>query len=197
MEFSSIRIYLLGGLLLHKAVWEMMKVRASRADEEPASNARRSRSLKARALSAVKLGILVAILIQTLVPDFLPLSQDPRMLRSIGLVFYTLGLVAAVTARIQLGRNWSDIEKARLQQDHALVARGLYRYVRHPIYGGDLLMLFGLELALNSWCVLGVIALIVYVRKQAIREERQLLQALPGYDQYCRRTTRFLPFLPV
>jgi protein-S-isoprenylcysteine O-methyltransferase Ste14 len=195
MEFSSIRIYLLGGLLLHKAVWEMMKVRGLGPAEKPDSE--KIRPLKARVLSAVKVGILIAILVQTLAPDFLPLSQDPGVVRTIGLLFYTLGLAAAVTARVQLGRNWSDIEKAHLQEDHALVARGLYRYVRHPIYGGDLMMLFGLELALNSWCVLGVIALIVYVRRQAIREERQLLRALPGYDQYCRRTTRFLPFLPV
>jgi len=69
--------------------------------------------------------------------------------------------------------------------------------VRHPIYTGDLLLLLGLELALNSWAVIGVVAMAVYVRRQAIREERNLLEKIPGYDQYCRCTARFVPFLPV
>jgi protein-S-isoprenylcysteine O-methyltransferase Ste14 len=84
-----------------------------------------------------------------------------------------------------------------VKQGHALVTHGLYRYVRHPIYTGDMLLLLGLELALNSWCALGVIALALYVRAQTIREESNLLKSLPGYDEYCRHTSRFLPFISV
>jgi protein-S-isoprenylcysteine O-methyltransferase Ste14 len=190
MGFSFLRGYLLAGLVLHKAVWEILKVRQGRA-------VKKDRPLKTRLLSAVKLGILLAIVLQTALPDFLPITTSPAPVRAAGFVVYTLGLVTAVTARIQLGRNWSDIEKSYVQRGHALVSVGLYRYIRHPIYTGDLILLLGLELALNSWCVIGVMALAVYVRRQAIREERKLLAALPGYDEYCRRTTRFLPFLPV
>ena len=191
MEISWIRIYLLCGLLFHKAVWEVMKARQGPAP------AKVSRPLKVRLLSSLKLAILLGIILQTLIPDVLPISTAPAALSAAGLLIYTLGLLTAVTGRIQLGWNWSDIEKAYVKQDHALVSHGLYRHVRHPIYTGDLLLLLGLELALNSWGVLGAIALAVYVRRQAIREERQLVQALPGYDQYCRRTMRFLPFLPL
>jgi protein-S-isoprenylcysteine O-methyltransferase Ste14 len=130
-------------------------------------------------------------------PEFLPIARDPAALRIIGAAIYTLGLLTALTARLQLGRNWSDIEKASLMENHALVAHGLYRWVRHPIYAGDVLLLLGLELALNSWAAAGVVALALYVRRQAMSEERELLQTLPGYDQYYRRTARFLPFLPV
>jgi protein-S-isoprenylcysteine O-methyltransferase Ste14 len=191
MEITWIRIYLVGGLLFHKAVWEVMKAR-----QGPAA-AKAVRPLKVRLLSGVKVAILLGIIVQTFLPDVLPISANPAALRAVGLAIYTLGLLTAVMGRIQLGWNWSDIEKAYVKQDHALVSHGLYRHVRHPIYTGDLLLLLGLELALNSWGALGAIALAVYVRRQAIREERQLIQALPGYDQYCRRTTRFLPFLPV
>jgi|SRR5579863_1345553 len=191
MELSWIRIYLLCGLLLHKAVWEVLKVRQGAvAKKSP-------RGLKVQLLSAIKVAVLLGIIVQTVIPNFLPISTDPSALSLVGLVLYTLGLVTAVAGRVQLGWNWSDIEKAYVKKDHALVSHGLYRYVRHPIYAGDLLLLLGLELALNSWCVLGMLALAVYIRRQAIREESQLLRALPGYDQYCRRTTRFLPFVPV
>lgn len=191
MELTWIRIYLLAGLLLHKAVWEVLKVRQGGAA------GKKPRSLKVRILSAIKLAILIGILAQTVMPEFLPIPSDPSTLRGVGIVLYTIGLAAAIMGRVQLGWNWSDIEKAYVKQDHALVSHGLYRYVRHPIYAGDLLLLLGLELALNSWCALGIAALAVYVRRQAIREEGQLRRALPGYEEYCRRTNRFLPFVPV
>jgi protein-S-isoprenylcysteine O-methyltransferase Ste14 len=184
------RTYLLLGLVLHKAVWEIMKRREHRPQ------GKKSQPLKTRLASGAKLAVLAAIVAQILAPELLPISRTPTTLRTAGLLLYTLGWVTAVTARIQLGRNWSDIEKSYVKQDHALVAHGLYRLVRHPIYTGDLLLLLGLELALNSWAVIGVLAVAVYVRQQAIREERNLLERIPGYDQYCRRTARFVPFLP-
>jgi protein-S-isoprenylcysteine O-methyltransferase Ste14 len=191
MELSWIRIYLLAGLLVHKAVWEILKVRHNGAAQKPV------RSLKVRLLSAIKVTILLGIIGQTFLPEILPISNAPSGLRAVGLVLYTAGLATAIAGRLQLGWNWSDIEKAFVKKDHALVSHGLYRFVRHPIYAGDVLLLMGLELALNSWLVFGIAALAIYVRRQAIREEGQLRRVLPGYDQYCRRTTRFLPFVPV
>src|SRR6516162_1481478 len=190
MEISVSRLYLLGGLILHKVVWEILKRRDARPPKQPGI------SLKSRVLSIIKIAILVGIIAQTLAPSVVPISRDAFALEVAGLVIYTLGLLMAIVARLQLGRNWSDIEKSRVKQDHALVAHGLYRWVRHPIYAGDLLLLLGLELALNSWGVLGVIALAMYVRRQAAVEERALAATLPGYADYCRRTSRFLPFLP-
>jgi protein-S-isoprenylcysteine O-methyltransferase Ste14 len=76
-----------------------------------------------------------------------------------------------------------------------VVAYGVFRYIRHPIYVGDLLLLLGLELSLNSWLVLAVVCMIPGVLRQAVREERMLVIALPGYAAYCARTKRFIPFL--
>jgi len=58
-----------------------------------------------------------------------------------------------------------------------------------------LLLLFGLELALNSWLVLGVFVLAAAVYRQVLKEERVLLEQLPGYADYCARTRRFIPFV--
>ena len=192
MEISWIRIYLLFGLLLHKAVWEFMK-------SPPGASAVRAkaRSSKAQVLSAIKVLILLGIIAQTVLPVILPLAEQPSALTLAGIVLYTAGLIIALTGRIQLGRNWTDIEKSYVKDEHRLVSHGLYHYMRHPIYTGDVLLLLGLELALNSWFVLGVAAIAVYVRRQAIREEHKLKQSIPDYDRYCERTARFVPFLPV
>jgi protein-S-isoprenylcysteine O-methyltransferase Ste14 len=191
MEFSWLRIYFLAGLLLHKAVWEVLKVRHGMGPKTA------PRSLKVRLLSAVKVTVLLGIIAQTLLPEFLPISKDPSAMRIVGAALYTLGLVMAIAGRVQLGWNWSDIEKAYVKQDHALVSHGLYHYIRHPIYAGDLLLILGLELGLNSWGAAGIVLLAGYVRQQAVREENQLRLALPGYEEYYRRTARFLPFVPI
>ncbi|MBV9397095.1 MAG: isoprenylcysteine carboxylmethyltransferase family protein [Bryobacterales bacterium] len=190
MEFSPIRLYLLAGLVLHKAVWEILKWRGPRVERKTEI------PLKSRIVSLVKVVILAGVILQTVVPEIAPIFSNPKLPRAIGTGVYTAGLLMAILARVQLGRNWSDIEKSQVRNDHALVAHGLYKLVRHPIYAGDLLLLLGLEMALNSWAVLGVVALVLYVRRKAAAEERALAKTLPGYGEYCKRTARFLPFLP-
>jgi protein-S-isoprenylcysteine O-methyltransferase Ste14 len=129
-------------------------------------------------VKAVKIVILVAIIVQTVSDDVLPIAEDPFGLRVIGTFLFTLGLATAMSARIQLGANWSDIESAHLQADHTVVSSGAYGLIRHPIYVGDLIMLLGLELALNSWLCVLVSALAVVVIRQAIHEERVLVPGL-------------------
>jgi len=181
MDF--LRLYLLGGLVFHKLVWEIMK-RGSAAPPRGAVAAR-----------VVKLAILAGIIVQTLIPDVLPIAAGPAALRVMGAVIYTAGLALAVTGRVQLGGNWSDIEAAGVLTNQVVVESGVYRYIRHPIYTGDLALLLGLELALNSWLVLGVVLLTPVVIRQALKEERMLRTSLAGYAAYCTRTRRFLPFL--
>jgi protein-S-isoprenylcysteine O-methyltransferase Ste14 len=186
-----IRAYLLGGLIFHKAVWEVLKRRVpQRAPGGPAS-------ARITLVKLAKIGILAGVILQALLPlDLLPIAPQgaPQLLWT-GLLLYTAGLGIAVSARLQLGSNWSDIEAARLQRDHAVVANGLYRYIRHPIYTGDLLLLAGLELALNSWLVLGVALIAAVVSQKAAREEKDLVGGIPDYAAYCRRTKRFIPFV--
>ena len=125
----------------------------------------------------------------------MPIRPEPRALQLIGVPIYTFGLLLALAGRIQLGENWADIEAATVWRTQTIVSTGPYRYIRHPIYAGDLLLLCGLELSLNSWLVLGVLLVAPVVIRQAIREERMLAGSLPGYDRYCASTKRFVPFV--
>jgi protein-S-isoprenylcysteine O-methyltransferase Ste14 len=181
MDF--LRLYLLAGLVFHKLVWEIMKRGAASRPRGPA------------AVRAVKLAILAGIVVQACIPDVLPIAGDPAALRIAGAAIYTAGLALAVAGRVQLGASWSDIEAAGVPANQVVVERGVYRYIRHPIYAGDLALLLGLELALNSWLVLGVVLLAPVVVRQALKEERLLAASLEGYPAYCTRTRRFVPFL--
>ncbi len=186
-----LRVYLLIGLLTHKAVWEAMK----RMPGAPAGKPLGKPSLKIRLVKAAKMAILAGIIVQVLIGDVLPMAEDPAGVRLAGAILFTLGLGIALIGRIQLGSNWLDIESAGVKNTQRVIASGIYSFVRHPIYVGDLILLLGLELALNSWLVFGVVLLIPVVLRQAVSEERLLVSNLPGYDLYCRRTKRFIPFL--
>ena len=190
-HLGVLRYYLFCGLLAHKLTWEVMKRRSAEA-VGPSTG---PRPLRLMAVKAVKIAILLAILLQTLLPPALPIHWRPALLTSAGIVLYTAGLALALAGRIQLGGNWLDIENAAVKRDQQVVSRGVYRLVRHPIYMGDLLLLVGLEVALNSWFVLAAILLIPVVLRQTIQEERLLRRTLPGYIGYCERTKRFLPFV--
>ena len=186
-----LRIYLLLGLVSHKVLWELFK-RRRHGSEMLRSG---SLSLRQRLIKAAKIGILISIVAQTLMLDVLPIAPEPFGIRIVGIVIYTVGLLVAMIGRVQLSDNWSDIEAAQVLDRQVVVSHGLYRYIRHPIYIGDLLLLIGLELSLNSWLVIAVGLMAPVVLWQAIREERMLVKALPGYDLYCSETKRFIPFL--
>lgn len=189
------RLYLLVGLILHKAVWEILKRQPGQKQSAPAPAKTEAPSLGLLLEKGVKVSILLGLVAQTFLPELFPISAAPEQLRLAGLALYTMGLATALLGRLQLGSNWSDIETAQVLRRQAVVARGLYRYIRHPIYVGDLLLLAGFELSLNSWLVLGVVLLTPVVLFKAVREERMLAQELPGYDAYCLRTKRFIPFV--
>lgn len=183
-----LRLYLLSGLILHKVVWELLR---KKSEEKP----KETKSLSVTLVKLVKIAILCGILIQTLLPDVLPITTEPFPLRIAGTAIYTLGLLVAIAARVQLGDNWANIETGQVLETQQVVDRGIYGLIRHPIYTGDLLLLLGLELALNSWLFLGVFLLAPAVMMKAIGEEKMLVRELPGYADYCTRTKRFVPFL--
>lgn len=186
-----LRAYLFTGLALHKVVWEVMK-RGHATANAPAT-APKSASLTL--VKAAKIAILLGLFAQLFLPAILPIAGDPKSLQIAGVIIFTFGLTIALLARVALGNNWSDIEIGRVKDDHALVNRGVYRYVRHPIYTGDLAMLVGFELCLNSWLVIAVVAIAIPTISRAIREEKVLAKSVTGYDAYCMQTKRFIPFV--
>jgi protein-S-isoprenylcysteine O-methyltransferase Ste14 len=77
---------------------------------------------------------------------------------------------------------------ASLRQD------GLYRVVRHPIYGGALLIAFGWSLATSPYALIVAFATAVFFELKSRHEERRLIGRYPGYSEYRRRVRwKFVP----
>ncbi len=189
MEF--IRLFLFFGLVFHKLVWELLKKKNKSVKTQIPSTKKPFK----RFVKFVKVLVLVFLIIQTLFLELFPISDQNIHLVILGIVFYLMGLATAVLGRIQLGKNWFDIEDTRVAPEQLLVNYGIYRFIRHPIYTGDILLLIGLELALNSWLVLGIFLIIPFVIRQALVEEALLAEKLPGYNEYRSKVKRFVPFV--
>jgi protein-S-isoprenylcysteine O-methyltransferase Ste14 len=113
----------------------------------------------------------------------------------IGLLLTFLGVALAIVARLQLGGNWSGM--VTIKQGHTLVRRGPYAIVRHPIYSGFLLAMFGVALALGELrglFAVGVLFLALWLKSET--EERFMLQQFgQDYRQYQAEVKALIPFL--
>jgi protein-S-isoprenylcysteine O-methyltransferase Ste14 len=136
----------------------------------------------------------VAAVVATCVPMTLPLLTKPE--GSIGADLVASVLVVAggawsLWSLTALGRNLSIVAQAR-----GLSTEGPYRWVRHPLYVGEIVAVLGL--AARSDAAVAYVMWVLLVALQAYRasvEERLLAAELPGYDAYRARTGRFVPRL--
>lgn len=72
-----------------------------------------------------------------------------------------------------------------------------YSMVRHPMYLGALIMLFGTPLAPGSWLeLLILIPFVLVIVLRLLDEEKFLSKNLPGYNEYCKKIRyRLIPLL--
>ena len=104
---------------------------------------------------------------------------------------FVLGGAIAVAALLSLGRSFAVMPALRV-----VVDTGLYRFVRHPVYLGEGLMVIGCVLAdpgveMVTVCVAAAVLLSIRVRV-----EEHGLSRDAAYVDYCRRVRwRWLPGL--
>ncbi|HJT71852.1 MAG TPA: isoprenylcysteine carboxylmethyltransferase family protein [Terriglobales bacterium] len=103
------------------------------------------------------------------------------------------GFAFAIWARFYIGQNWSSA--VTIKVGHELIRSGPYHWVRHPIYSGILLALFGMALARGK--VVGLIAIFFFWLGFRIKSgiEEQFMRRTFGeeYIQYSRSTGALIP----
>jgi protein-S-isoprenylcysteine O-methyltransferase Ste14 len=134
----------------------------------------------------------VAAVVATWIPFVIPLlhgAPPGAVWQGLSDVLLLVGATWAIWSLRSLGRNLSVIAQARDVAD-----RGPYRWIRHPLYVGEIVSSLGLAIAAHSLAaiavLLGICALQTY---RAVREEQLLLAVLPGYGAYRIRTAALLP----
>jgi protein-S-isoprenylcysteine O-methyltransferase Ste14 len=121
--------------------------------------------------------------------------QDGWPLRLLGYALTFAGLVTLIWSRLSLGTNWSATVTFR--EGHEIIKRGPYRFVRHPMYSGILLMVAGTATVLGN--ISGLISLFICFLGhwwKLSAEEALLMKHFPGtYQLYRSRTKALIPFI--
>jgi len=120
---------------------------------------------------------------------------DVWTLRLLGYVITFAGLVISIWSRLSLGTNWSATVTFR--EGHELIQRGPYRFVRHPIYTGFLLMIAGTAVVLGNISSLASMIICFLGTWWKLRvEEALLMKHFPeAYQLYRSRTKALIPFV--
>jgi protein-S-isoprenylcysteine O-methyltransferase Ste14 len=123
-------------------------------------------------------------------------SDVPLWLQALGAIAIAVGMyITFLTMRANTFA--VPVVKIQAARGHRVVSDGPYAVVRHPMYGGALLLIAGIPLLLGSWWGLAMALIIVLLLAiRAVMEERTLMAELPGYTDYATRVRyRFVPFI--
>ena len=116
----------------------------------------------------------------------------PDAVRWGGLALCALGLAIVASALWAMGRVMQVSPEPKA--DGHLVTRGVYKWLRHPMYTGMTLIVAGLALRQPTVQVILVgIALVALLLMKARHEERLLATRYPEYPAYRARTWGVIP----
>jgi protein-S-isoprenylcysteine O-methyltransferase Ste14 len=113
-----------------------------------------------------------------------------------GALVDALGLWLFHRSHADLGTNWSIT--LQLREDHALVTRGIYAWIRHPMYSAIYCLAIGQALLIAN-AIAGPACFVTFTLMFALRvgpEEGMMREKFgDSYADYARRTKRLVPYL--
>ena len=119
-------------------------------------------------------------------------------------VMLSISLILVVGGLVDLRRGGRDAERRtgegpglEWEKTARLVQSGVYRYIRHPLYGSLLYLALGICLKNISWpvFVLTGVAIICLVITALVEETENINYFGEEYIAYSRQTKRFVPFI--
>lgn len=121
-------------------------------------------------------------------------SMLPDRVQTAGIVLATFGLAIVIAAAIQMGQRLTPLPYPA--KDARLLTRGIYAWVRHPMYFGVIAISIGWALYVRGALTLTyAAAIVVFFDVKSRREEVWLEQHFAGYAEYRRRVRKLIPFL--
>jgi protein-S-isoprenylcysteine O-methyltransferase Ste14 len=124
------------------------------------------------------------------------ITRQDWMHGAVGLLLTALGVALAIWARFVLGKNWAGVLTS-ITHGHELVQKGPYAWIRHPIYTGFIIGLFGTTLTIGTFAsYIGFGAALVALVIRMDFEERMLRKEFgDAHGEYVRKTDKLLPYI--
>ena len=140
---------------------------------------------------ALQVALLVAVAAAAIVGGPWPDVGTPLRVAT-GALVLVAGSALAVAGSRTLGSSLTPLPRPR--EGAAFRDDGVYRRVRHPIYGGVLLVAIGFSSFSSPLALVPTVLLLGLFEGKARREEAWLLDRYEGYAEYVGRVRRrFLP----
>jgi protein-S-isoprenylcysteine O-methyltransferase Ste14 len=115
-------------------------------------------------------------------------------IQKIGFVIAVFGGIIMTLALLQLNKNISPFPTPK--DSASLLRNGLYKFMRHPIYTGIILLFSGYSVYQNSFYKLLVsVVLVILFYLKSNYEEQRLQEKFPDYKRYKSKTGRFFPWI--
>lgn len=116
------------------------------------------------------------------------------LLQWFGYAVFVIGSSIAIIAAFHLGKNLTPLPKPK---DNAeFVQTGLYRWVRHPIYFGVIVLSLGWGLIQQSTLVwLYVLIIAIFFDIKSRKEELWLCERFSEYPEYQGRVQKLVPWI--
>jgi protein-S-isoprenylcysteine O-methyltransferase Ste14 len=114
----------------------------------------------------------------------------------LGAVLIVGAVIVFWRAHVDLGANWSP--SLEIREKHALVTRGIYGLIRHPMYASQFVWVIAQPLLLQNW-IAGWLDLVIFVPFYLLRaraEEAMMLDTFGDqYRDYMQRVGAIVPKL--
>ena len=113
----------------------------------------------------------------------------------LGVALIVAGFSIMIIAHIIL--RWSHVSTLAIRENHKLRTNWLYRFVRHPLYFGAILIAIGVPVSVASMKGFLVMLLLIPIVLIRIRlEEKMLIEAFGDeYRNYMKTTKKLFPFV--
>jgi protein-S-isoprenylcysteine O-methyltransferase Ste14 len=114
----------------------------------------------------------------------------------IGFSLFIIGLALQGVAEATLGKYY--LPSIGTAEGQKIIKNGIYKYIRHPGYFGEIIIFFGLGFVTYSLLgILGafIVSLMIYFG-EVIPEEKYMLEKFgKEYEEYMKETFRFIPYI--
>ena len=118
---------------------------------------------------------------------------DFRGVGILGVALFIAGVCLYFVSRFTLGKFFS--EAIRIKPEHELITSGPYRFIRHPIYLGEILYFISIPVIFGS--IYGFIVMLFLIPMLIHRmcvEERALVSRFgQEYIEYTQKTKKLIP----
>jgi protein-S-isoprenylcysteine O-methyltransferase Ste14 len=136
----------------------------------------------------IQMALFLALLFPIIGYNFIIIDE----VKIITTIIKWLGFALITVAILQLNKNISPFPTPK--QGSQLIQSGVFKYIRHPIYTGILLVAFCIAICNGSvWqCTTSFLLLILFYFKSSY-EEKKLSKVFFEYNNYKQKAGRFLP----